>query len=48
VIDVRVGDSIAGRVAQTGQAMNIADAYDEPLFNAAPDQHTGYRTRQML
>jgi hypothetical protein len=48
VIEVRVGESIAGRVAQTGQTMNIGNAYDEPLFNALSDQKTGFRTRQML
>ena len=39
---------IAGRVATTGQSMNIADAYQEPLFNPAVDQRTGYRTRSIL
>ncbi len=48
MIEVRVGESIAGRVAQTGQTMNIGNAYDEPLFNALSDQKTGFRTRQML
>ena len=32
----------------TGTAMNIADAYAEPLFNRAVDQQTGYRTRTIL
>jgi energy-coupling factor transporter ATP-binding protein EcfA2 len=39
---------IAGRVATTGQSMNIPDAYQEPLFNPAVDQRTGYRTRSIL
>ncbi len=39
---------IAGRVATTGQPMNVADAYQEPLFNSAVDQRTGYRTRSIL
>ena len=43
-----LGAGIAGRVARTGQAMNIADAYAEPLFNRAVDQRTGYRTRSIL
>ena len=30
------------------QAMNIPDAYAEPLFNRAVDQQTGYRTRTIL
>jgi putative ABC transport system ATP-binding protein len=49
-LDIRIplGAGIAGRVAASGLAMNIADAYAEPLFNRAVDQQTGYRTRTML
>jgi len=47
-IHVPMGRGIAGTVAQTGQAMNIVDAYDEPLFNRAIDDATGYRTRSIL
>ena len=49
-LDIRIplGAGIAGRVAASGGAMNIADAYAEPLFNRAVDQQTGYRTRTML
>jgi len=39
---------IAGQVATTGEARNIRDVYDEPLFNREVDQKTGYRTRSML
>jgi putative ABC transport system ATP-binding protein len=39
---------VAGRVATTGQALNIPDAYKEPLFNQAVDVQTGYRTRTIL
>ena len=39
---------IAGRVATTGTAMNVADAYQEPLFNQEIDQKTGYRTKSVL
>ena len=39
---------IAGHVAATGQAMNVADAYQEPLFNQEIDQKTGYRTKSVL
>jgi adenylate cyclase len=39
---------IVGRVATTGQSMNIPDAYQEPLFNPAVDQRTGYHTRSIL
>ena len=49
-LDIRVplGAGIVGRVASTGQAMNIPDAYAEPLFNRSVDQNTGYRTRSIL
>lgn len=49
-IEIRVplGSGIAGTVAATGVAMNIPDAYAEPLFNRAIDQQTGYRTRTIL
>ncbi len=39
---------VAGRVATTGQALNIPDAYAEPLFNREIDSRTGYRTRSIL
>jgi putative ABC transport system ATP-binding protein len=48
LIKLALGQGIAGRVAQTGEAMNIADAYQEPLFNRRVDDETGYRTRTML
>ena len=39
---------IAGHVARTGTAMNVADAYQDPLFNQEIDQKTGYRTKSVL
>jgi putative methionine-R-sulfoxide reductase with GAF domain len=49
-LDIRIPltAGIAGRVAASGRAMNIPDAYAEPLFNRAVDQQTGYRTRTIL
>ena len=47
-IRVPMGAGIAGRVATTGKGMNIPDAYQEPLFNRAVDEKTGYRTRSIL
>jgi putative ABC transport system ATP-binding protein len=49
-LDIRVplGAGIVGRVASTARAMNVPDAYAEPLFNRAIDQQTGYRTRTIL
>src|SRR5262249_10036597 len=37
-----------GHVAQTGDTLNIADAYADPRFQPQIDRQTGYRTRSML
>src|SRR5262245_43684734 len=42
-LDARLG--VAGSVAMTGQTINVADAYDHPLFYKEVDLQTGYRTR---
>ena len=47
-IRVPIGAGIAGQVAASGQARNIRDVYDDPLFNKEIDKTTGYRTRSML
>ncbi|MFM8978921.1 MAG: ATP-binding protein [Planctomycetia bacterium] len=39
---------IAGRVAATGQAARLEDAYADPDFDRTTDQRTGFRTRSML
>jgi len=39
---------IAGKVASTGETLNIQDAYAHPLFNPEIDVKTGYRTRTIL
>ena len=44
--DARLG--IAGAVAMTGQMINVADAYEHPLFYKEVDLQTGYRTRTLL
>jgi Nif-specific regulatory protein len=44
--DARLG--IAGAVAMTGQTINVADAYEHPLFYREVDLETGYRTRTLL
>ena len=44
--DARLG--IAGAVAMTGETINVADAYEHPLFYKAVDIQTGYRTRSLL
>ncbi|GFH15006.1 phosphodiesterase [Haematococcus lacustris] len=48
IIRVRFGEGIAGRVAQSGELMNIPDTYAHPLFNSEVDRATGFRTRNML
>jgi Nif-specific regulatory protein len=45
-LDARLG--IAGSVAMTGQTINVADAYEHPLFYKEIDLKTGYRTRTLL
>src|SRR5687767_10151057 len=44
--DARLG--IAGAVAMTGQTINVADAYEHPLFFKEVDQKIGYRTKTLL
>jgi serine/threonine-protein kinase len=48
--DIRLplGVGIAGTVAQTGQPINLADAYTDPRFDPATDRRTGRRTRSLL
>ncbi len=47
-IRIPVGSGIAGSVFQTGEVVNIRDAYEDDRFNRAVDQRTGYRTRSIL
>lgn len=47
-IRLRVGDGIAGWAAQTGQVVNLEDAYDDPRFDQTWDRQSGYRTRSLL
>lgn len=47
-IRIPASSGIAGHVATTGQLMNVADAYEEPLFHRGVDERTGYRTRTVL
>ncbi|MEX2088866.1 MAG: GAF domain-containing protein, partial [Bacteroidota bacterium] len=50
MVEIRlpVGKGIAGYVAETGQTINIPDAYSDPRFNPEVDKRTGYRTRNVL
>ncbi|KAJ3407170.1 hypothetical protein HDV05_005559 [Chytridiales sp. JEL 0842] len=45
---LKLGTGIAGTVAQTGQGLNVNDAYTDPRFNASVDQKTGFKTRNIL
>ncbi|KAH0788297.1 3'5'-cyclic nucleotide phosphodiesterase family protein [Histomonas meleagridis] len=47
-IHVPLGEGIAGHVASTGETLNITDAYNDPRFNSAVDNATGYRTHSIL
>lgn len=39
---------IVGKVASSGQPLNIQEAYNSPLFDRTFDQRTGYRTHSIL
>lgn len=43
-----IGVGIAGTVAQTGETINIPDAYADPRFNQDIDRRTGYKTNNLL
>ena len=43
-----VGNGIAGYVAETGETLNVSDAYTDDRFNKAIDEQTGYVTRSIL
>ncbi len=47
-IRLRVGEGIAGWVAQSGETVNIPDAYSDRRFYPAVDLRSGYRTRSIL
>lgn len=48
--EIRVprGAGIAGAVVETGEVINLEDAYADPRFNQSVDKTTGYFTRTML
>lgn len=45
---LRKGEGIAGCVFQSGEALLIEDAYNDPRFYRKFDEKTGYRTRSVL
>jgi len=47
-IRLKIGKGIAGHVAQTGEVINIKDAYNDSRFDPTTDKKTGYTTRSIL
>lgn len=49
-VEIRIprDKGIAGTVCQTGEILNIEDAYKDPRFNQAVDKKTGYKTDTIL
>jgi putative nucleotidyltransferase with HDIG domain len=47
-IRMPIGTGLSGHVAQTGETLNIADAYQDPRFDKGWDLRTGFRTRTVL
>ena len=43
-----IGQGISGWVAQTGEAVLIADAYSDPRFDPSFDKRSGFKTKSML
>lgn len=43
-----LSDGLVGHVASTGETLNIKNAYDDPRFNLAVDESTGFRTTTVL
>jgi signal transduction histidine kinase len=47
-IRLKLGQGIAGWVAQHSEAANVPDAYEDNRFNPGVDAETGFRTRSVL
>jgi len=47
-IDIPINKGIAGKSATEGVIVNIADAYQDPIFDSSTDTETGYKTRSIL
>jgi adenylate cyclase len=47
-LEIRDDVGIAGDVIQTGQIVNVIDAYADARFNRSVDEKTGYKTRTIL
>ncbi len=47
-IRLPLGEGISGRVAESGEMINVADAWDLPYFNRIYDETNQFRTRSVL
>lgn len=47
-IRLEVGEGVAGWVAESGEIVNISDAYNDRRFQPAVDSRSGYRTQSIL
>ena len=49
-VEIRLpaGKGLAGWVAQSGETLNIPDAYEDDRFDRSVDKASGYRTRNLL
>lgn len=47
-IRLKIGTGIAGFVAQTGEIINIKDAYKDDRFDSTTDKKTGFHTKSIL
>jgi len=48
IIKLTVGSGVAGHVAETGEILNIPDAYADERFDRAWDDRTGFKTDTIL
>jgi len=47
-IRLPLGEGISGRVAESGEMINVADAWELPYFNRTYDETNHFRTRSVL
>jgi K+-sensing histidine kinase KdpD len=47
-IRLKIGTGIAGFVAETGEIINIKDAYKDDRFDSTTDKKTGFHTKSIL
>jgi len=48
IIAVKNDQGLVGKCVQTGEVVNVVDAYQDPSFNQSIDKSTGYRTKSVL